>query len=72
MRKKTIAETLDGKRLDEAQLAGSVVYNPTTGIFTFDDESQAFALILHEDVQAYVSASLSTMTKKPYKVWKAL
>lgn len=66
---KTIAQTVDGQSLDEFK--GRVFFNPITNVYKFEDGSTAIALTLFREVKPYQTASLSTSTKKEYRVWKA-
>lgn len=68
-RAKTIAEILNGQN-EGVAIPGSVHYDPQTMIFTFQDQSQAKLITTFVDVEPFVSASLSTMSKKAIRVWK--
>lgn len=72
MRKKTTAEELDGKEINQGEVKGQTTYNPSDGKITFEDGSQAVILTRYEDSKAYLTASLSTMGKAPKKYWKAV
>lgn len=70
--KKTIAQKINGQLVDGLKIEGSVNYNSSTGVFTFDDLSQAKHLTRFEEVPAFLTKGLSTSTKKEIRYWKAL
>lgn len=71
--KKTTAQMLDGKRVDDFnKVEGSIQFNPTSGIHTFDDMSQAKIIIRFEDCKPFQTASLTTLSSARVRYWKAL
>lgn len=71
--KKTIAQQLDGKRVDDFnKFEGPVQFNPTTLIHTFDDFSQAKILTRSEECKPYHKQNTTTSSKVEVRYWMAI
>jgi hypothetical protein len=68
----TTAQKLDGKKVDDSKIEGSVSFNPLSLIYTFEDFSQAKILTRFEEFKPYQARDLSTQSKTQVRYWKAL
>lgn len=64
----TIAQSLHGRRVEILKDV-DFKFDPSTLIYTFEDGSRAKVITRMEDCEPYQTASLTTMSKRPYKEW---
>ena len=63
----TIAEQIDGKLL--SSFNGHVTYDAKTGVYTFEDNSQAIALSKFKNIEP-IQQNTVTVSKIEVKYWK--